>query len=72
MNVVLRRTCAIIIIIIIIIIITLQSFVGHFFSFLILYTVGKTPWTGDQPIARPLPTHRTTQRKHKRRQTSMP
>jgi hypothetical protein len=20
---------------------------GHFFSFLILYTVGRTPWTGD-------------------------
>jgi hypothetical protein len=32
---------------------------GHFFSFLILYTVGRTPWTGDQPVARPLPTHRT-------------
>jgi hypothetical protein len=21
---------------------------GHFFSFLILHTVGRTPWTGDQ------------------------
>jgi hypothetical protein len=31
---------------------------GHFFSFLILYTVGRTPWTGDQPVARPLPAHR--------------
>jgi hypothetical protein len=31
------------------------------FSFLILYMVGRTPWTGDQPIARLLPTHRTTQ-----------
>jgi hypothetical protein len=30
----------------------------RFFSFLILYTVGSTPWTGDQPDARPLPTHR--------------
>jgi hypothetical protein len=29
-----------------------------FFSFLILYTVGRTPLTGDQPVARPLPTHR--------------
>jgi hypothetical protein len=41
-----------------------QSFLldlGRFFSFLILYTVGRTPWTGDQPVARPLPTHRTTQ-----------
>jgi hypothetical protein len=23
----------------------------------ILQTLGKTPWTGDQPVARPLPTH---------------
>jgi hypothetical protein len=36
---------------------------GRFFSFLIPYTVGRTPWTGDQPVARPLPTHR----KHKHR-----
>jgi hypothetical protein len=34
---------------------------GRFFSFVIRYTVGRTPWTGDQPVARPLPTHRTTQ-----------
>jgi hypothetical protein len=27
---------------------------------------------GDQPIARPLPTHRTTQTQNKRTQTSMP
>jgi hypothetical protein len=32
---------------------------GRFFSFIILYTVGRNPWTGDQPIARSLPTHRT-------------
>jgi hypothetical protein len=32
-----------------------------YFSFVILYTVGRTPWTGDQPVARPLPTRRTTQ-----------
>jgi hypothetical protein len=31
------------------------------FQFLNLYTVGMTPWTGDQPVARPLPTRRTTQ-----------
>jgi hypothetical protein len=34
-------------------------------------TVGRTPWTGDQCIARPLPTHRTTQRQNKLTQTSM-
>jgi hypothetical protein len=27
---------------------------------------------GDQPVARPLPTHRTTQIQNKRKQTSMP
>jgi hypothetical protein len=45
---------------------------GCFFSFLILYTVGRTPWTGDQPVARPIPTYRTTQTQNKRTQTSMP
>jgi hypothetical protein len=44
---------------------------GRFFSFQILYTVGRTSWTGDQPVARPLPTHRTTQSQSKRTQTSM-
>jgi hypothetical protein len=29
---------------------------ARFFSFLILYAVGSTPWPGDQPVARPLPT----------------
>jgi hypothetical protein len=38
----------------------------------LFYTVGKTPGTGDQPVARPLPTHRTTQTQNKRTQTSMP
>jgi hypothetical protein len=45
---------------------------GCFFSFLIFYTVGRTPWMGDQPIARPLSAHRTTQKQNKRTQTSMP
>jgi hypothetical protein len=27
---------------------------------------GRTPWTGDQPVARPLPTHRTTLTQNKR------
>jgi hypothetical protein len=27
----------------------------------LFYTVGRTPWTSDQPVARPLPTHRRTQ-----------
>jgi hypothetical protein len=52
----------------------LQPFVTPWplFSFLILYTVGRTPWMGDQPVARPLPTRRTTQTQNKRTQTSMP
>jgi hypothetical protein len=33
----------------------------HFFSFLILYTVGRTALTGNQPIERTLSTHKTTQ-----------
>jgi hypothetical protein len=28
------------------------------FQFLNLYTVGRTPWMGDQPVPRPLPTHK--------------
>jgi hypothetical protein len=42
------------------------------FQFLNPYTVGRTRWTGDQPVARPLPAHRTTQTQNKRMQTSMP
>jgi hypothetical protein len=45
---------------------------GSCFSFLIFYTVGRTPWTGDQPVARPLPAHRTAQIQNKRTQKSMP
>jgi hypothetical protein len=28
---------------------------GQFCGFFIFYTVGRTPWKGDQPVARPLP-----------------
>jgi hypothetical protein len=45
---------------------------GRFFSFLIPYTVGSAPWTGNQPVARPLPTHRTTETQNKYTQTYMP
>jgi hypothetical protein len=34
---------------------------GLFFSFLIIFTDGRTPWTSDQLVARPLPKHRKTQ-----------
>jgi hypothetical protein len=52
----------------------LQPFDGPLplFSFLIIYTVGRTPWTGHQPVARPLPIHRTTQTQNKRAKTSIP
>jgi hypothetical protein len=60
----------IIIIIIIIIIMALQPLLG--LGRLILYTVGRTAWTGDQAVARPIPTHRTTETRNKRTQTSMP
>jgi hypothetical protein len=38
------------------------------------FTVGRTPWTGDLPVARPLPKHRTTQTQKNAytHQTSMP
>jgi hypothetical protein len=40
---------------------------GLFFSFVIFfYTDGRTPWTSDQPVARPLPKHRTKQTQNKR------
>jgi hypothetical protein len=45
---------------------------GPLFQFLNLYTVGRTAWTGEQPVARPLSAHRTTQTQNKRTQTSMP
>jgi hypothetical protein len=46
-----------------------QLFVGPWplqFRNLFFYTDGRTPWTGDQPVARPLPTRRTTQTQNKR------
>jgi hypothetical protein len=43
-----------------------------FIIFLILHRVGMTPWTGVQPVARPLPAHIITQTQNKRIQTSMP
>jgi hypothetical protein len=36
------------------------------------YTDDRTPWTSDQPVARPLPTHRTTQTQNKRTHTHTP
>jgi hypothetical protein len=45
---------------------------GRFFNFLIFFRVGTTRWTGDQPVARPLPTYRTTQTQNKCTQTTMP
>jgi hypothetical protein len=45
------------------------------FQCLNLYTFGRTPWMGgggDEPVARPLPTHRTAQTQNKCTQTSMP
>jgi hypothetical protein len=41
------------------------------FEFLNPYTVDRTHWTGDQPVARPLPTHKT-QTQNKRTQTFIP
>jgi hypothetical protein len=45
----------------------LQPFVGPWplFQFLNMYTVGRTPWTGDQPVVRPLPAYKTAQTQNK-------
>jgi hypothetical protein len=60
-----KESIIIMIIVIIIIIITdVQPFVGPWLLFQFLdsvYTVGRTSWTRDRPVARPLPNHRTTQ-----------
>jgi hypothetical protein len=40
------------------------------FQFLNLYTFGRTPWMGNQPVARLLPTYRTTQTQDKFTQTA--
>jgi hypothetical protein len=50
---------------------SLQPFVGPWplFSFLILYTVDRTPWTGDQPVEKILSTHRTAQTQNKYMET---
>jgi hypothetical protein len=32
----------------------------------LFYTDGRTPWTSDQPVAKPLPSHRTKQTQNKR------
>jgi hypothetical protein len=53
----------------------LQPFIEPWplFQFLdLFYIVGRTPSTGDQPVARPLPAHGTTQAQNKRTQTSIP
>jgi hypothetical protein len=44
---------------------------GCLLSLLILYTVGRTPWTGDQPVAKSIPRQNSTI-KNKRAQTSIP
>jgi hypothetical protein len=40
-------------------------------QFLNRQTVSRTPWTGDQHVTRPLPTHRTTKTQNKRSRTSL-
>jgi hypothetical protein len=51
---------------------TLQPFVGPWplLQFRnLLHIDGRAPWTSDQPVARPLPTYRTTQTQNKRSHT---
>jgi hypothetical protein len=46
--------------------------IGWLFSFVILYSVSRTPYREDQPISRPLPTCRGQWKQNKYTQTSMP
>jgi hypothetical protein len=39
--------------------------IGQIYQFLDKFTNGRTPWTGDQLVARPLPKHKTTQTEKK-------
>jgi hypothetical protein len=41
-----------------------------FYFSLDLYTIGRTPWTSDRPVAGPLPRYRTTQTLNKHTHTS--
>jgi hypothetical protein len=41
------------------------------FRLLNLYTVRRTSWTEDQPVARPIPAHKTTQIQNKRTQVKV-
>jgi hypothetical protein len=45
-------------------VVSLKWYRLHFFQFHNLYKVGMTSWTGDQPVARPLPTHRINAGRH--------
>jgi hypothetical protein len=51
----------------------LQQFLGfgRLFSLLILYTVGRTPWMGNQSVTRPLSTYKETQAQIKHKQIFM-
>jgi hypothetical protein len=51
---------------------TSLSDLGRFSVSSSFYTVGRTPLTGDQPVGRPLPAHKTAQTQNKRTQASMP
>jgi hypothetical protein len=44
-------------------------FYGVEVRLLVFYTIGRTPWTSDRPVARPLSKHKTTQTQNKRTHT---
>jgi hypothetical protein len=49
-----------------------NSWNNYYSEIWILQAMSRTPWRGDQPIARSLPTYRTTRTQNKCTQTSMP
>jgi hypothetical protein len=61
-----------VILLLLLLLLLLWPWTWPFFSFLILYTVGRTPWTGEQPVGGPVSIRRTTQTQNKSTQASMP
>jgi hypothetical protein len=50
----------------------LSSFIDNQIQLLDLLYVGRTPWTEDQSVARPLPAHKAAEKQNKGTEISMP
>jgi hypothetical protein len=62
----LLSVAVVVVVVVVVVVMALQHFclsVAFSAYSAVQYAVGRTPWTGDQPITRPLPIHRPTQGK---------